>query len=81
MPQPRISISVRVLSALSKAHEPLTPNQIARKLNVRANCVRVILGRLSDRGAVCCNGDHAYHLPADPDDGVTIWSITMRWRG
>ena len=72
MPQPKISISVRVLTALSRKRQPMTPNEIARCLNIRANAVRTILGRLSDRGAVCCNGDHAYHLPADPDDGVKI---------
>lgn len=73
MPAHRISVTVRVLTAVITSPIPMRPCDVARALNVRSNTVRTLLGRLCDRGDIQQLGDNRYHGP-NPD-GPHIWDI------
>ena len=73
MPQPRISLTIRVLTVLQRHPYPLKPCQVARHLNCQSNVVRVILGRLCDRGDAT-TAEGLYSIRRD-DDGLHIWDI------
>lgn len=81
MPAHKISLTVRVLCAVQSSPVPLKAHQVARKLNHPCNSVRVLLGRLLDRGDIVqVHEAHGifYAAPSEPE--VSIWEISMRWR-
>ena len=73
MPQPRISATIRVLHVLQSTPYPLKPCEVARRLNLRSNMVRVLLGRLCDRGDAT-TAEGLYSIRRD-DNGLHIWDI------
>lgn len=69
MPQRPISMTCRVLSVVSHSEEPLKAWQVARSLGCPCNGIRVLLGRLVDRGDI---------QRVERDGGVYFWLTHSR---